>query len=164
MVKVNPIVVVLLIAIGANEISSSELIMKSITSSFLKVLDECKRELNFGDNVLSDLYHFWKVDHALLNRDTGCAIACMSKKLNLLDTSGKLHHGNAEEFAVSHGAANEMASKLVTTVHECEQQHTAVDDSCLRALEIAKCFRNAMHELNWVPKMDVMITEVLTEI
>ncbi|XP_034835169.1 pheromone-binding protein-like [Maniola hyperantus] len=156
-------VALLLIAISVKEIYSNET-MKSITTSFLKVLDECKHELNLGDNVLGDLYHFWKQDHALLHRDTGCAIVCMSKKLNLLDTSGKLHHGKAQEFALNHGAASEMASKLVAVVHECERKVDAEEDPCVRALEIAKCFKDAMHEINWAPKMDVIITEVLTEI
>ncbi|CAH2089074.1 unnamed protein product [Euphydryas editha] len=152
-----------LVALGVNEIASNET-MKNITGSFLKVLDDCKHELNLGDNVLLDLYHFWKQDRDLAHRDTGCAIVCMSKKLNLLDTSGKLHHGNAQEFAVRHGAGDDMASKLVTTVHECEKTHIEEEDQCLRALEVSKCFKAAMHEINWAPKMDVIITEVLTEV
>lgn len=39
-----------------------------------------------------------------MQRETGCALVCMSQKLDLLDTSGNLHHGNAKEFAKSHGA------------------------------------------------------------
>ncbi|XP_023936564.2 pheromone-binding protein-like [Bicyclus anynana] len=163
MFKVVPIVVFLFISISINEITTNET-MKNITSGFLKVLDDCKHELNLSENVLADMYHFWKADHALLHRDTGCAIVCMSKKLNLLDTSGKLHHGNAQEFAVNHGAASDMASKLVSVVHECEQKHDAEEDPCLRALEIAKCFREVMHEMNWAPRMDIIISEVLTEI
>ena len=57
-----------------------------------------------------------------------------------------------------------MAKELVTTVHECEQKHEMEEDPCLRALEIAKCFRGAMHEINWAPKVDVVITEILTEV
>ncbi|XP_038210980.1 pheromone-binding protein 2-like [Zerene cesonia] len=138
--------------------------LKSITYSFLKVLEECKHELNLTDNILVDLYHFWKEDAALIKRDTGCAIACMSKKLDLVDPSGKLHHGNAQEFALKHGADEEVARKLVTMVHECEQKHEVNDDLCLRALEIAKCFKGGIHELNWAPKMEVMVGEVLTEV
>lgn len=53
---------------------------------------------------MADMYNYWKEDYALLNRDFGCAIICMSKKLNLIDPEGNLHHGNAAEFAKKHGA------------------------------------------------------------
>ncbi|XP_072942537.1 pheromone-binding protein-like [Epargyreus clarus] len=152
------------VVLAINGISANEETMKSITSSFLKVLDQCKHELNLGDHVLSDLYHFWKEETGLAHRDTGCAIVCMSKKLELLDASGKLHHGNAQEFAVKNGAAEDVASKLVALVHGCEQQHEAIEDECLRALDVAKCFRASLHDLDWAPKMEVAVAEVLTEI
>ncbi|XP_032519595.1 pheromone-binding protein-like [Danaus plexippus] len=152
-----------LIFVNVQKVQSNE-VMKGITSSFFKVLDECKRELGLTDNVLTDLYYFWKQDHPLMHRDTGCAIVCMSQKLNLLDTIGKLHHGNAQEFAINHGAGEQMAKKLVTMVHECEQQFMEQEDSCLRALDVAKCFRTAMHDVNWAPKFDIIVTEVLTEV
>ncbi|XP_046969967.1 pheromone-binding protein-like [Vanessa cardui] len=163
MAKYFVLVALVLVALGVTEISSNET-MRNITASFVRVLDDCKKELNLSDNVLADLYYFWKQDRALAHRDTGCAIVCMSKKLNLLDTTGKLHHGNAQEFAVRHGAGDDMATKLVTTVHECEQRHEVEEDPCVRALEVAKCFKDAMHQIDWAPKIDVIITEVLTEI
>lgn len=57
-----------------------------------------------------------------------------------------------------------MAMKLVTTVHECEKTHAAEEDMCLRALEVAKCFRIAMHEVNWAPEVDIAMVEILTEV
>ncbi|VVC97938.1 unnamed protein product [Leptidea sinapis] len=138
--------------------------MFAMSYSFGTKLFECLDKLNLPENILVDLYHFWKQDQELMKRDTGCAIACMSKKLDLVDPSGKLHHGNAQEFALKHGAAAEVATKLVTMVHECEKQHEVLDDVCLRALEIAKCFRGGIHELNWAPKMEVLVGEVLTEV
>ncbi|XP_063366575.1 general odorant-binding protein 1-like [Cydia amplana] len=152
-----------LLAMAVRKIESSSETMKTITSGFLKVLEECKQELNLQGHVISDLYHYWKEDYSLLNRDTGCAIICMSKKLDLIDSSGKLHHGNTQEFATRHGAASDVASKLVEILHACEKTHEALEDECMRALEIAKCFRTDIHQLNWAPKMDVIITEVLTE-
>nr|QLI62029.1 pheromone-binding protein 3 [Streltzoviella insularis] len=156
-------VALVLFAIGVTEIDSSAETMKNISSGFIKVLDECKQELNLGEHILNDFYHFWKEEYSLLNRETGCAIICMSKKLDLLDPDGNLHHGNAKEFAMKHGAEDEVASKLITLIHECEKQHTAVEDECLRKLEVAKCFRSGIHQLNWAPNMDVIVTEVLTE-
>ncbi|CAK1550283.1 unnamed protein product [Leptosia nina] len=138
--------------------------LKSIAYSFLKVLDECKHELNLHENILVDLYHFWKEEYDELKRDTGCAIMCMSQKLELVDRSGNLHHGNAQEFALKHGAEEEVAQKLVNMVHDCEKQHTVQDDSCLRALEVAKCFRSGIHVLKWTAPVEVMVGEVLTEV
>ncbi|XP_041984572.1 general odorant-binding protein 1-like [Aricia agestis] len=157
-------ILALLVVVGLGQLDASSDTLKSITAGFFKVLDDCKHELNLGENVLMELYHFWKEDHALLSRDIGCAVVCMSKKLNLLDESGKLHHGNAQEFAVKHGADQTMAQKLITVVHECEGQHQGIDDECLRALEVAKCFRSGMRQLNWAPKLDVIVTEILTEL
>lgn len=59
-----------------------------------------------NDHIIADLFHYWKLDYTLLNRDTGCAIICMSKKLDLLDANGRMHHGNAKEFALKHGAGS----------------------------------------------------------
>nr|AFD34183.1 pheromone binding protein 2 [Argyresthia conjugella] len=145
-------------------IEASKQTMKDIHSGCLKVLQACKHELNLPDHIITDFYHYWKEDYTLLNRDTGCAIICMAKKLDLIDASGKLHHGNAQEFAEKHGADNSMSSQLVQIVHGCEKQFEAVDDDCLRVLEIAKCFRTNIHQLDWAPTMDVIIEEVLTEI
>ncbi|XP_026321047.1 pheromone-binding protein-like [Hyposmocoma kahamanoa] len=138
--------------------------MKQITSTFMKALDECRHELKFSDHVIRDLYFYWKEDYTLMKRETGCALVCMSQKLDLLDTSGKLHHGNAKEFAKNHGAGDDTAQKLVTAIHTCEEQNSGVEDACMKALEVAKCFRTAIDQLNWVPKMDIIIGEVLSEI
>ncbi|CAD0202892.1 unnamed protein product [Chrysodeixis includens] len=155
---------VLVVAAGVTEIKTSRDAMKYITSGFVKVLEECKRELNMSDHIMADLYHYWKLDYSLLNRDTGCAIICMSKKLNLMDDNGRMHHGNAQEFALKHGAGDDIASKIVTIIHECEKKHERDDDECLRVLEVAKCFRTGISELDWTPKVEVIMGEVLTEI
>lgn len=53
---------------------------------------------------MGDLYSYWKRDFSQLKRETGCAIICMSKKLEMLSEDGKFHHGNAKELAMKHGA------------------------------------------------------------
>ncbi|XP_013195995.2 general odorant-binding protein 1-like [Amyelois transitella] len=152
------------LVVGVNMIEASQETMKQITSGFFKTLETCKQELQLPDHIISDLYHYWKEDYTLLNRDTGCTILCMSKKLDMVDSEGKLHHGNTQEFALKHGAAGDVASKLVSLIHECEKQFEGIQDECLRVLEIAKCFRTDIAKLDWAPKMDVIISEVLTEI
>ncbi|XP_075981072.1 general odorant-binding protein 1-like [Anticarsia gemmatalis] len=139
-------------------------VMRYINSGFVKVLEVCKNELNMSDSVLADLYHFWKLQYNLLNRDTGCIIICMSKKLDLIDSDGLLHHGNAHDFAVKHGADDTMAASLVKIIHECEKQHESIPDECDRVLEVAKCFRTGIHNLDWSPKVEYIVEEVLTEI
>nr|AWV50437.1 pheromone binding protein 2 [Conopomorpha sinensis] len=138
--------------------------MKDITTGFTKGLDECKTELGLTEVVMKDLYNYWKEDYELLNRDVGCAIKCLSGKLNLLDPSGRLHHGNAADFAKAHGADDDVATKVVQIIHACEKPHDAIEDECTRVLEIAKCFRTEVHTLKWAPDMTVIIEEVLTEI
>ena len=159
-----PIFTVLLMMTAVKEIAPSSDAMRHIANGFLKVLDQCKHELGLTDQIVVDLYQFWKLQYALLNRDTGCAIICMSKKLDLLDGTGRMHHGNTQEFAVSHGATDEVASKVVVVIRDCEKQQEGEQDDCVRVLEVAKCFRTAIHELNWAPNMEVVVDELLTEI
>ncbi|KAJ2948748.1 hypothetical protein O0L34_g8009 [Tuta absoluta] len=156
--------VIVVLAVSSKYVEGSSETMKAITSGFMKALDECRHELNLSDHVIRDLYFYWKEDYTLLERETGCAIVCMSHKLNILDSSGKIHHGNTKEFAMTHGAADDIASQLVTSLHECEGKMVDIEDTCMRALEIAKCFRSSIDKLKWTPKMDVIITEVLTDI
>nr|AAF16702.1 pheromone binding protein 3 [Manduca sexta] len=158
-----PIFTVLLMMTAVKEIAPSSDAMRHIANGFLKVLDQCKHELGLTDQIVVDLYQFWKLQYALLNRDTGCAIICMSKKLDLLDSTGRMHHGNTQEFAVSHGATDEVASKVVVIIRDCEKQQEGEEDDCVRVLEVAKCFRTAIHELNWAPNMEVVVDELLTE-
>ncbi|XP_047030718.1 general odorant-binding protein 1-like [Helicoverpa zea] len=156
--------VLVVLAVSVRKAEPSKDAMQYITSGFVKVLEECKHELNLNEQILADLFHFWKLEYSLLGRDTGCAIICMSKKLDLLDANGRMHHGNAAEFAKKHGAGDEVASKIVTIIHECEKKHEQDGDECLRVLEVAKCFRTGIHDLDWQPKVEVIVSEVLTEI
>nr|QCF41920.1 odorant binding protein [Athetis dissimilis] len=158
------LLVIVVMAVALREVEPSKDAMKYITSGFVKVLEECKKELNMDDNILADLFHFWKLDYALLDRNTGCVIICMSKKLDLLDDTGRMHHGNAQEFALKHGAGEEVAAKIVSIIHECEKKFERDDDECLRVLEVAKCFRSGIHELDWQPKVQTIVSEVLVEI
>ncbi|KAF9412802.1 hypothetical protein HW555_008805 [Spodoptera exigua] len=158
------VALVLLAVVGMRVAEPSKDAMKYITSGFVKVLEECKQELNMNDHIIADLFHFWKLEYALLSRDTGCVIICMSKKLDLLDVNGRMHHGNAQEFAKRHGAGDDVASKIVQIIHDCEKKHERDDDECLRVLEVAKCFRTGIHDLDWQPKVEVIVSEVLTEI
>uniref|UniRef100_A0A097BVQ0 Pheromone-binding protein 3 n=1 Tax=Spodoptera litura TaxID=69820 RepID=A0A097BVQ0_SPOLT len=160
----NVFVALVVLTVGMRETEPSKDPMKYIASGFVKVLEECKHELNMNDHLIADLFHYWKLEYTLLNRDTGCAIICMGKKLDLLDASGRMHHGNAQEFAKKHGAGDEVASQIVQIIHDCEKKHERDDDECLRVLEVAKCFRTGIHELNWQPNVEVIVSEVLTEI
>lgn len=60
--------------------------------------------MTLTDAINEDFYNFWKEGYEIKNRETGCAIMCLSTKLNMLDPEGNLHHGNAMEFAKKHGA------------------------------------------------------------
>lgn len=60
--------------------------------------------MELPESVTKDFMNFWKDDYQLTDRSTGCAIMCLSSKLDLLDAEYNLHHGNAQEFAKKHGA------------------------------------------------------------
>lgn len=60
--------------------------------------------MDIPETVIQDFYNFWKEGYELTNRQMGCAILCMSSKLELIDGEMNLHHGNAQEFAKKHGA------------------------------------------------------------
>ncbi|CAG5020059.1 unnamed protein product [Parnassius apollo] len=78
----------------------------------------------------------------------GCAIVCVSEKLELLEVNGEVNQKNAHEFAINDGAEEEVATEFVAEASDCVTQHKGVDDECLRALPIAKCFRTKNKDLD----------------
>lgn len=60
--------------------------------------------MNLSEHVMQDFYNFWREEYDLVNTELGCAIMCMAGKFDLITEDSKLHHGNAHEFAKSHGA------------------------------------------------------------
>ncbi|XP_047536248.1 general odorant-binding protein 1-like [Vanessa atalanta] len=145
-------------------VSSSQEVMKKLTTGFAKALDQCKEELGLGDHIIQDFFNYWREEYELVNRDMGCAIMCMASKLDLITDDMKIHHGNAHEFAKSHGADDDMAKQLVNIIHECEKVHVGVVDDCMKTLEIAKCFRTKIHDLKWAPSMETILEEIMTEV
>ncbi|XP_073954197.1 general odorant-binding protein 1 [Choristoneura fumiferana] len=150
--------------LGVFQVESSADVMKKLTTGFATALEKCKNELNIPDAVMQDFYNFWREDYELVNREMGCAIMCMASKFDLVTDEQKLHHGNAHEFAKSHGADDDMAKQLVTILHECETQAASIIDDCSKTLEIAKCFRSKIHGLKWAPSMETILEEVMTEV
>ncbi|KAL0870202.1 hypothetical protein ABMA27_006345 [Loxostege sticticalis] len=133
-----------LVLIGVREIDMVPEAMKQLTHGFLKVLEECKTE-----------------EYDQISRDAGCVIHCMSKKLQLFGDDGKIHHENIKEFAVKNGAEEKVAAQLLSLAHECEKKQEGIEDECERTLEVAKCFRRDVKQIDWVPKMEVLMTEVI---
>nr|AWT50452.1 pheromone-binding protein 2 [Carposina sasakii] len=152
------------IALAIDRIDGSADVMREMTLRVGKVIEACKTELDIPDNKMEDFVNFWKEGYELQHRETGCVVMCMSSKLNLLDPDGKLHHGNAHEFAVSHGADDGMASQLVNLVHGCENSIPNNEDACLKVLDLARCFKDGVHKLNWAPNVDLVIGEILAEV
>nr|ALJ93808.1 pheromone-binding protein 1 [Athetis dissimilis] len=144
-----------------SSVMASKELMTKMSTGFTKVLDQCKSEVNVGDHIMQDMYNFWREEYELVNRDLGCLVICMANKLELIGDNQKLHHGKAEEFAKSHGADDDQAKQLVAIVHDCENQHQAIEDACARMLEISKCFRTKIHELKWAPSMEVVMEEIM---
>nr|Q17077.1 RecName: Full=Pheromone-binding protein 1; Short=PBP 1; AltName: Full=APR-1; Flags: Precursor [Antheraea pernyi]CAA65576.1 pheromone binding protein 1 [Antheraea pernyi]prf//1710254A pheromone binding protein [Antheraea pernyi] len=150
--------------VAINLVHSSPEIIKNLSQNFCKAMDQCKQELNIPDSVIADLYNFWKDDYVMTDRLAGCAINCMATKLDVVDPDGNLHHGNAKEFAMKHGADASMAQQLVDIIHGCEKSAPPNDDKCMKTIDVAMCFKKEIHKLNWVPDMDVVLGEVLAEV
>ncbi|KAM3959414.1 pheromone-binding protein-like [Aphomia sociella] len=164
-VKIKNIVTLVLVYLAVDSvIYASQDIMKKMSINYTKALETCKKEMELPDSVNMDFYNFWKEGYKITNRLTGCAILCLSSKLDLIDPEGNLHHGNAEEFAMKHGADDDMAKQLVDIVHGCEKSIQPNDDPCLKVLDITHCFKTEIHKLNWAPNMDVMVGELLAEV
>ncbi|KAM3959416.1 general odorant-binding protein 1-like [Aphomia sociella] len=145
--------------------NSSAEVVKKLSLSFIKTLNVCKTELNVGENIIQEMQNFWREEYDLVHRDVGCMILCMASKHDLLHVEEyKLHHANAEEFAKAHGADEDTAKQLVSILHECEKENASQNDYCLRALEIAKCFRTKIHALKWAPSMEDILEEIITEV
>nr|CAJ2313469.1 general odorant-binding protein 1-like [Metisa plana] len=138
--------------------------IEQMGKGFSKAVAACQAELNLPEAVYNDMKNYWNLDYDLTNRDFGCLIVCLSKKLDLIDEEGKLHHGNAKDFAIEHGADEKVAQQVIDIVHGCEQQSAGGSDPCMVTLEIAKCFRAKIHDLKWAPSMEVLLDEVLAEI
>nr|QJZ31461.1 pheromone binding protein 1 [Phauda flammans] len=154
---------IVVLHVDNNRVQGSQDIMKDLTIQFGKALSTCKKELDLPDTIMADFKNFWNDGYELSNRFTGCAIMCLSSKLDLLDPEGKLHHGNAQEFAMKHGADATMAKQLTDLIHNCEKSITPTEDDCINVLEVAKCFKAEIHKLNWAPNMDLIVGELLAE-
>nr|AGS46557.1 pheromone binding protein 1 [Maruca vitrata] len=155
-------IALMLVAIAGVE--SSQNVMHKMTVNFAKALEYCKKELNLPDVMNQEFYNFWKEEHELTNRLVGCALICMSTKLDLVDPEGNMHHGNAQEYAKKHGADDALAKQLVDLVHGCEKSAAKGDDECERALNIARCFKAEIHKLKWAPDPEVVLAEILSEV
>ncbi|KAL4704882.1 hypothetical protein ACJJTC_019460 [Scirpophaga incertulas] len=147
-----------------NRVKCSQDVMKQMTLNFAKVLDSCKKELDLPNTINKDFTNFWKEDYELTDRNTGCAIMCMSSKLELLDPNGKLHHGNTRDFAKTHGADDSMIDELISLFHKCDEAIPEHSDSCMQVLMISKCFKAGIHDLKWAPSMELILAEVLAEV
>nr|UDM59721.1 putative pheromone binding protein 1 [Corcyra cephalonica] len=164
-VKIRNIFVIVLITLAVvSVIYASQDIMKEMSINYTKALEACKDEMELPSSVNIDFYNFWKKGYKITNRLTGCALLCLSTKLELIDPDGNLHHGNAYEFATKHGADDDLAKKLIGLVHECENSVEPNNDPCLKILDVTHCFKTEIHNLNWAPNMDVMVGELLAEV
>ncbi|CAG9796001.1 unnamed protein product [Diatraea saccharalis] len=144
-------------------VDSSQTVMKSMTKNFLKAYEVCLKEYNIREGTTNQILSFWKEDFTTSSRDVGCAIYCLSTKLDLIDPEGKLHHGNAANFAMKHGSGEEMAKKIVEFLHSCEQSTPANEDKCMHALDIAMCFKKEVHAVGWAPDPEVLFDEIIAE-
>ncbi|CAG9795997.1 unnamed protein product [Diatraea saccharalis] len=163
-VKWRPTGAFIFVVLMVTNIDCSKDLIEKMSISFLKNVQDCKKELSAPDEVIKSLMKFWEEDADLSHRELGCLILCVASKHELveLDTY-KLHHKNAFEYAKKHGADDDTAKKLITLIQGCESQNEGNSDHCHRIREIAKCYHGHMHDLKWAPSMEVIIAELMAD-
>nr|AXF48748.1 odorant-binding protein PBP1 [Lobesia botrana] len=164
MFKLNKLLLVAMVCGAVRLADSSKEVVKDMSVNFKKALDVCIAEMNLPDTIFIDFINFWKEDYVITNRDTGCAIMCLSTKLEIVDPDLKLHHGNANDFVTQNGADEALAKELVNIIHVCETNLPQFDDGCLKVLEWAKCFKAEIHKKGMAPSMEVAAGEMLAEV
>nr|ALC76549.1 pheromone binding protein 5 [Conogethes punctiferalis] len=159
------LVAILVLGLAVNvRVKASQEVMKKMSATFFKLLEECKKELSVTDDMIQGLVRFWLEDSALGERELGCVIICMAEKQDLVVTEDyRMHHENAYNFAKNHGADDAMATAIVKVIHTCEEQFTSNPDHCARVMEVSKCFRDEIHRLKWAPSIELLIGEMLGE-
>nr|QEL50338.1 pheromone binding protein 2 [Maruca vitrata]QEL50345.1 pheromone binding protein 2 [Maruca vitrata] len=145
-------------------VESSQVLLKDMTKNFLKAYEQCQQELKLPDSTAKELMYFWKEGYEVKSREAGCTILCLSKKLEILDPEGKLHKGKTADFIKQHGSDDETANKVIDILHTCEANVTPNEDHCLLALDVALCFKNEIHKLNWAPDPEVIFEELMAEL
>ncbi|KAL0820785.1 hypothetical protein ABMA28_006604 [Loxostege sticticalis] len=157
-------ILILALILNLNGVKASEEVMKKMSKTFFKVMDECKKELSISNDMVQSLVKFWGEGSDHEDRELGCMILCMAHKQDLLHYEQyRLHHQNAYQFAKDHGADEATAKQIMTIVHECEEKFATNEDHCARAMEVSRCFRDHMHRLQWAPSVDVLVGEILVE-
>ncbi|KAJ0174382.1 hypothetical protein K1T71_010528 [Dendrolimus kikuchii] len=156
---------VVFVFLNLYNVQSSQDIIKSMASSFGKLVTECQTELQLGNEIIQEFVSYWREDYQLVNRDMGCMILCMASRMDLIEFGDMtLHHGNAHEFAKSHGADDATAAQIVTIIHDCEKASMDEGDLCTRVMKVAKCFKVKMHDLKWAPSIEIILEEVMISV
>ncbi|CAH0401088.1 unnamed protein product [Chilo suppressalis] len=176
-------------AVSVREVEMVPEYFKSMSRSLLEVLKTCSTELEIKDGIMYEIYQLWKENYDGLSRETGCVLHCMSQKLDLFNVQGKFEHGNTKEFIMKHGAVlieqsgrrrdassmtiyfriclnildSSTATQLEEMVHICQHKVGEMADECLRVLEMAKCIRGNLTQINWNPNMEVAVEEIVAE-
>nr|AWV50438.1 pheromone binding protein 3 [Conopomorpha sinensis] len=159
----NVMLLVGLVALVSTGVQATQEMMEVLTKKYMNAISECKKEMEIADSELIEFINFWRSEEKLVNRHIGCVMMCLSTKLDLVDPSGNLHHGNAREFGKKHGADDELITKLIDMIHSCEKAAPPNNGMCMNILNVANCFRGKIHNLKWAPDIEILIGEVLSE-
>nr|URZ86306.1 pheromone binding protein 1.2 [Grapholita funebrana] len=142
---------------------ASKEVLHKMSNHFKEALDDCKKELNLPESIQRDFDMFWHDEYVVTNRETGCAIMCLSHKLEIVDPDLSLQHGNAKDFAMKHGADETLATELVAIINKCGEG-AYDDDRCTMVLNWANCFKAEIHKKGMAPPVDVVIGELVAEV
>ncbi|XP_068620053.1 general odorant-binding protein 1-like [Battus philenor] len=137
--------------------------MKDVTLGFGEALQHCREESQLSEDEMEEFFHFWREDFKFEQRALGCALLCMSRYFDLLTDSHRMHHENTDRFIKSFPNGELLSQQMVDIIHECELQHDAEPDHCLRVLRIAECFKGACQHRGIAPTMEQLMAEFIME-
>ncbi|KAL0870205.1 hypothetical protein ABMA27_006346 [Loxostege sticticalis] len=115
-------------------------------------------QLNLGQDVLTDFLYYWQEDRQFTNKQVGCTVICVSKKLNLLDKAGRLSQPDAEAYVKTAGGDENLAKYLVYLYQSC-QKVVNETEPCENALQTTNCFRKAVQRAKYSPDVPVEVRQ-----
>ncbi|XP_022816230.1 pheromone-binding protein-like [Spodoptera litura] len=134
---------------GKNEVS----VLRVVSSSIGDMLLECQTEMDIKEEVIQSFLNFWDLKNSADNKEWGCALECVFKKNEFLTPDGKtVISDNVREFFKAAGADGLMSLRMLDLFEMCKDDAKKIINKCDNALEVTKCFRFGIVQLDWAPE------------
>nr|WKR38881.1 pheromone binding protein 4 [Spodoptera frugiperda] len=134
---------------GEHEVS----VLRALSTSIGDTLLECQTELDIKNEVIQSFLNFWDLKNPADTNEWGCALDCVFQKNAFLTPDGKtVISANVREFVKAAGADELMSVRMVDLFEMCKDGAKKIISKCDNALEVTKCFRHGIVQLDWAPE------------